>query len=326
MPIEDVAVEIHPGRRRNGQAGPPPPPGITAAALKGLSFLPVRWVVHPYVPQGLTLFVGKPKGGKSWLMLSTAIAVATGGYGLGDSLCNQGDVLYAALEDSERRLQDRMRKLLGNVDWPARLTFWTSMSRIEAGGGDELRAWIRAQPDPRLIIIDTFAKGRSPKGRDETAYDADYRAIGVLKTIADETGVAIVVVHHVRKMDADDPLDAVSGTSGLTGAADTILVLRRETAGVTLFGRGRDIEEAEVAMEFDRKTCRWRVLGSASEVRMSKERTQVLDALRDEGCALTPVEIATVTGQSRVGVRRLVTKMAQAGELKRLERGKYGPS
>lgn len=324
MPSEDVVVEIHPGRRQNGQAGPPSPPGITAAALQNLAFPAVRWVLHPYIPQGLTLFVGKPKGGKSWLMLGVAIAVATGGHSLGDALCTQGDVLYAALEDSERRLKDRMRKLMGARTWPDRLTFWTSISRIEAGGGDELRAWIRAQPDPRLIIIDTFAKVRSPKGRDETAYDADYRAIGVLKAIADETGVAIIVVHHVRKMDADDPLDAVSGTSGLTGAADTILVLKRETAGVTLFGRGRDIEEVEVAMDFDRKTCRWSVLGSASEVRSSKGRAQILEALREEDCALTPVQLATVTGQSRVGVRRLVTKMAKAGELSRPERGKYG--
>jgi len=300
------------------------PRGITAADLQDRHFEPIRWVCDPYIPQGMTLLAAKPKIGKSWLMLDVAVAVARGALTLGDRRCIEGDVLYASLEDSERRLKTRMAKVCpSRGPWPSRLTFWTEMQPLEAGGIRQLADWVNRMPDPRLIIVDTFAKIRSPKGREETSYEADYRQAGALKRFADETGVAVVVVHHVRKMEAEDPLDAVSGTTGLTGAVDTILIMKREASGVVLYGRGRDIEEIEVAIEFQKDSCRWSVLGDAAEVRMSGERLQIIDALRTEGVPLTPAEIAAVTGMARVAVRRLVTKMAKAGELKRGEKAKY---
>ncbi len=322
-----VVIEHHPARFNGRQLDAPNrsglPASITAAALQNKHFDPVRWVVPRYIPQGLTMLAAKPKIGKSWLMLGTAIACASGGYTLGQ-VCAQGDVLYAALEDGERRLKARMEIACPDREpWPTSLEFWTEMKRLELGGTDQLRAWITAANDPRLIIIDTFAKIRSPKAKEETAYEADYRQAGQLKAIADETGVAIVIVHHVRKMEADDPLDAVSGTTGLTGALDTILVMKREAANVVLYGRGRDIEEIDIAMEFQRDICRWRVLGDACEVRMSDERKQIIQAITEDG-AMTPAEISAVTGRARVAVRRLVTKMAKAGDLSRPEKAKYG--
>jgi hypothetical protein len=309
-------------RASPSQWEPPKPVAITAAALRLKTFKPVRWVVPDIIPEGLTILAGKPKGGKSWLMLSTALAVGRGGMTLGKTL-SRGTVLYAALEDGERRLKSRMEKVAAGGEWPARLEFWTNMERLENGGLSQLRHWISSADDPRLVIIDTFAKVRSPKGRDESPYEADYRAAGLLKSLADETGVAIILVHHVRKMESDDPMDAVSGTAGLTGAVDTILVLKRTADGVTLFGRGRDIEDLELAVEFERDVCRWRVLGEAADVRRSGERVAILDAMRAEGAPMTPVEVSAVTGRARIAVRRLITKMAADGEVKRLERGKY---
>jgi hypothetical protein len=300
------------------------PRGITADGLQKKVFEPIRWVVHPYIPQGLTLIAAKPKLGKSWLMLDVAVAVARGTFTMGDKKCVEGDVLYAALEDGERRLKARMEKIcVSREPWPDRLTFWFEMPRLEESGLERLREWAQSVPDARLIVIDTFARVRSPRGREESTYEADYRQAGALKAFADQTGVAVIVVHHVRKMEADDPLDAVSGTTGLTGAVDTILVFKREVSGIVLYGRGRDIEELEVAVEFKRDTCRWCVLGEAGEVRMSKERAQIVEALKTEGQPLTPAELSAVTGMRRVAVRRLVTKMARAGELIQPEKAKY---
>jgi hypothetical protein len=298
--------------------------GFSARELQGAVFEPVRFILEPYIPaSGLTVLAAKPKFGKSWFMLQAAIAVALGAAALGDAVCPQGDVLFAALEDNPRRLQDRMRKLyLGDDAWPDRLAFWIEMRRLDEGGLDQLHNFIRLVPTVRLIIIDTWAMARGNRNTGEQLYDIDYRQAAELKAFADEHGIAIVIIHHLRKMDADDPLDAVSGSNGLTAAADTILVMRRETAGAVLHARGRDIEDVEHAIEFDREACRWTVLGDAGEVHRSDARTQILDVLRVEG-PLTPAQITKMTGTSHAAVRQLVTRMAQAGELKHGKGAKY---
>jgi hypothetical protein len=302
--------------------------GVTAAALQVMTFPPVQWIVEGYVAEGLTLLAGKPKLGKSWLALDIALAVALGGVALGVRQCAKGAVLYAALEDTPRRLQDRLGKVHGAWSpdaWPANLTFWTygEMGRLDAGGLDQLRAWIAENPGARLIIIDTFAKVRSgPQGK-EGAYDADYREVGSLKALADETGVAIILITHTRKMAADDRFDTVSGTLGITGAADTTLILAKDGQGVTLSAIGRDVAEVEMAVEFGRDLFRWREIGEAAAVRRSDERGALLDALLEAGEPMNSKELASETGQTDVAVRRLLAKMFKAGEVRKAARGKY---
>lgn len=138
-----------------------------------------------------------------------------------------------------------------------------------------------------------------------------------------QKGVAIVLVHHVRKMDADDPLDTVSGTTGLTGAADTVLVLNRTSQGVTLVGRGRDIEEIDVAVSFSRETCRWTAQGPAAEVRRSGERRAILDALQEASEPMAPADIAAATGMPSGNVCYLLFQMMKAGEVEKAGRGRY---
>ena len=299
------------------------PPSVTAAELQERQFPPVSWAVPGLVPAGLTILAGKPKIGKSWLALDIAIACAEGGFTLGDRKCQKGDVLYAALEDNPRRLKTRLSKVARKATWPEGLHFWTEMKRLEDGGLDQLRQWIDRVRNARLIVMDTFAKVRSPKGRDESSYEGDYRQAGTLKTLADKTGVAIIMVHHVRKMEADDPLDAVSGTTGLTGAVDTVVVLKRDGRGVTLFGRGRDIEELELAVEFQRDICRWRELGDADEVRISAERRAVLETLRNAAEPMTARLVSDVSGRPYPAVRKLLFKMTNDGEVKKVGRGLF---
>ena len=297
---------------------------FTAAELQRMKFPDVRFVVPGYVAEGLTLLAGKPKLGKSWLALQFCIGVATGAVALGERRCPEGDVLYAALEDNPRRLQTRMDAVLPMMsDWPGRLTFWTEMPVLAEGGLDALRAWIEGQSEPRLIVIDVLNKVRSARGNGEDSYAYDYRSVTPLKELADQYGIAIVVIHHTRKMAADDQLEAVSGTNGLTGAADTILVLDRKSEGVTLYGRGRDIEEVETAVEFRKDGCRWHMLGDAVDVRRSDERTSILEALREEGAPMSSRLLATATGLKDGNVRFLLHKMSKAGEVAKAARGLY---
>ena len=296
---------------------------FTASQLQHMDFPPIKFVVPGYIVEGLTLLAGKPKFGKSWLVMHAAIAVARGGYTLGEIRCIEGDVLYCALEDNPRRLKRRMRKLLGFSPWPARLKFECTMPRLNAGGVAFVRQWIESQPEPRLVVIDTLAKVRDPRGAQELSYEADYAAVSELKALADEKGVAIVLVHHVRKMAAEDPLDTVSGTTGLTGAVDSVLVLTRDGHGTTLHGRGRDLEEIEDAATFDREACLWRIEGKAEDVRRSDERTTILAVLKDAAEPLSPREIADLSEQSYNAVRMMLTRMVKVGEINRAGRGRY---
>ena len=200
------------------------------------------------------------------------------------------------------------------------------MPRLSEGGTALIRAWIEQAPEPKLVVIDVLAKVRDPRRRDQGLYDSDYAAMEELKRIADEYGIAIVVIHHLRKMDADDPLDQVSGTTGLSGSVDTVLVLNRTSSGTTLHGRGRDIEDIEKAVQFDQGTCTWTVLGEASSVRYSGERAAVLAALREAGEPMSPTDVAAITGMKLANVRKLLARSAKDGLIVRVGRGKYAPA
>jgi hypothetical protein len=130
-------------------------------------------------------------------------------------------------------------------------------------------------------------------------------------------------VHHTRKADADAALDTVSGTLGLTGAPDTIIVLRRQHGAVTLYGRGRDIEELEKALVFDHEHFKWDVRGNAAEVRVSDERATITTALREAKVALGPSAIAEATGMKRRNVDFLLNRMVRDGQVRAAGRGKY---
>src|SRR5262249_52438464 len=146
----------------------------------------------------------------------------------------------------------------------------------------------------------------------------DYESVASLHRLAKDLGIAIVVLHHTRKMEAEDPIDTVSGTLGLTGCADTILVLKRDSRGTTLYVRGRDIEEAEHAVAFDKPTCRWSILGEASEVHRSNERNRIIAAIKESGeDTLGLQEIVDRTEMRDDNVRKLVGRMVETGELER---------
>jgi RecA-family ATPase len=291
-----------------------------------MQFGPIKYVVPGYIVEGLTLFAGKPKIGKSWLLLHAAIAVARGGLTL-DVHCTQGDVLYCALEDNRRRLRSRMSKLIGeDVEWPARLTFELEMPRLANGGIDIIRSWVEKADHPRLVIIDTLAMVRPPKGKEQTQYDADYQAVKELRDLANHRGIAIVLVHHLRKAEAEDAFDTISGTLGLTGAPDTIMVIKRDTAGAnaTLHAKGRDLTEIEKAVQLSKNTCVWTVLGDAGEVHKSNERTAIMEALAEAGSNLLgPDQIARACGMKPANVRRLLGKLKIEGRVTCPSYGKY---
>jgi len=297
----------------------------SAADLHNKTFTPVSYVIPKYLAEGCTLLAGRPKIGKSWLTEDAALAVAAGTEVLGEKV-EQGDVLLLALEDNERRLQERFKKILGPWQNPApRLYYETEWPRTDEGGLEKIRAWIDSVPNARLIIIDVLARIRPLQQGRAPQYDIDYQIVASLQKIASEKRIAIIVVTHVRKSGSEsgDAIDKISGTLGLSGAADSFMVLDRDGQGVTLYTRGRDIEEISVAITFNPGRCRWTVLGQAGEVRKSDERRLILDALGGSSTGMTRADIATVTEMKSNNVGVLLNKMMKAGEIMRAVGGCY---
>lgn len=296
----------------------------TADRLVHHDFPEPNWAITGLVPEGLSVLAGAPKVGKSWLALGWAVAVAGGYRALGSIDCTAGPVLYLALEDNPRRLQGRILKVLDGATAPAGLYLPTACPNLPAGGADMIRAWLDTHPDARMVVIDVFAKVRG-QAAGSNAYSDDYRAAGIAKAIADEYGIAVVLVHHTRKMAADDFLEELSGTNGIAGAADTIHVLSRSRheADAVLKTTGRDVEEAERALKFDQPTGTWSLLdGPALDHTLHDTRAVILRYVRGHQGA-TPKEIADATGIAHDNTKRTCARMAEAGHLIRVGNGGY---
>ena len=325
---ERIGITARPFASANGNGHKASVPKIGRASdLRKRKFPPVRYIVPGFIAEGCTLLAGRPKLGKSWLMLDVGLAVAAGRYCLGEARCEQGDVLYLALEDNERRLQRRIDKVLGafSEEWPAAFEYATEWPRANEGGVEAIRDWIIDAKNARLVVVDVLAMFKPARGDRETLYEADYASLKQFQALAGEFGIGIVAVHHTRKSGSDsgDPVEKISGTLGLSDAADAFLILDRDGQGTSLAGCGRDIEEIETAVSFDRDACRWRVLGEASEVRRSDERSAIVTALCDSPEPMSPREVSDAAGLPYANVRRLLVRMHKAGEVEKVKRGLY---
>ena len=305
---------------RNGQI----PETVTAADLMATELPPVRWIVPGVLPEGVTLLAGKPKLGKSWLALGLCVAVAAGGVALGTRQVERRDVLYLALEDNRRRLQKRLGKMLHGPA-PSGLEMATAWPKLDEGSVEALGAWLPKHPEAGLIAVDTLAKTR-PRTRGQNVYQEDYSALEELSPLSAEHEVAIVVVHHTRKLAAADPLDEISGSTGLTGGVDGVLVLKRDRgkADAVLHVDGRDIEEpAEYALKWDAETTGWAIVGDADAYRISEERKAIIRVLVEAGEFSRPGEVADVLGKPRNTIKQRLWRMAQDRQVENRD-GKYG--
>jgi hypothetical protein len=302
---------------------------FTGEQLRLMHFEPLAWIVPQIVPaEGVILLCSRPKFGKSWLAYDLCIGATMDRFILGLIKPAQGDVLYLALEDSKRRLQRRMTKLLPTFKgkWPDKLTITTEWRRLHEGGLDDLRAWYEDAKanggKPIMVVIDVLAKVRKPTGN-KPVYEADYEALTGLHLLSHELGVAIVVVHHTRKMAADDLMETVSGSYGLTGAVDTVIVMANKGCGAVLDVRGRDVESSELAIQFSKDACRWTILGAAAEVHQSDQRKAIMAALVERGEPMGINELVAATGMKRNPLELLLGKMVKLQLIKRTGSGRY---
>lgn len=280
-----------------------------------------RWVVAELLPAGLTLLASKPKLGKSWLAFGLALAAASGGPALGAFQTETGAVLYLALEDHPRRLGQRVRQLWGEQPIPPALEVATRWPHMADGGLEALDLWLQSHPTAHLVVVDTLAKIRSTSG----AYNEDYDSLEGVQTLAQQYGVAVLVIHHTVKESRQDPLDEINATAGLAGVADNLLVLRRERGVPTamLVGEGRDLRGCEWTLHFDEETGAW-TLGEPPEAQAkTPERTQILDVVKASDGPLSTGEIAQRVGKTVATTSKLLRGLLGEGLLRSPQFGIY---
>ena len=125
--------------------------------------------------------------------------------------------------------------------------------------------FLAEHPDAVLVIIDTLQMVRNT--RYDNTYANDYRDLSVLKHIADHHGLAILLIHHLRKEPAEDVFNRISGTTAISGAVDSSFTLVEEQRGsrrAKLYCVGRDIEYREMELERNGDNV-WEVLSDSKD-------------------------------------------------------------
>jgi hypothetical protein len=339
----------HPGKPRlvpapegpttNGHVAPDLLAGLkTGRWLDEQQFAPLQYSVPGIVPEGLSLLAGAPKVGKSWLTLSWSLALASGGKALGSvSVGPARPTFYLALEDGDRRLQDRCRKLLEGDAIPEGFEY---ILRVEPHLViPTLEAWLDRHGDERpLVMLDTLGKVMPPALPGETTYGRDYRVGSALHDLCDDhPGASLLINHHDRKAGSTDFVATVSGTYGIAGACDTILVLVRErhqTTGV-LKVTGRDVPEDEYALAF-KEGGAWTLDGPDLAAASAKaEQGRAVEGLGDRAAEVAAFVLARPEGARAADVARglegidehtartYLGRLTEAGRIIRVARGLY---
>ena len=299
---------------------------FNGAALLEMELPEVRWAVPGLLPQGLAILAGGPKLGKSWLIYSICAGMGAGCSILGQFQTPQARSLYLALEDGQRRLQDRLRALcqndpdiragLSNVD------FQITWPRFDDEGGLEKLEEYIVENVPlglKLVVVDTLAKVM-PKAKSKglNAYESDSLIMGRIKSMADKHGVCILIVTHLSKLrTSKDPFDSITGSMGQFGTADTAMLLTRKRGAptATLQTTGRDIEGNSYSLSWSNPGWTCAGLANEDELSLSAERLAVLNVFKAHDEPISSGMVAAETGKSLSNTSKLIKKLVEEGFL-----------
>ncbi len=248
--------------------------------LKENDVKPTKFIVDGILPTGLTLLCGSSKVGKSWFALELALAVSKGDSFLGFKT-SKSSVFYFALEDTKRRLYERITKVSNGKEIPSNLKGRITCGTLSSSFICELEKELDDDPSIKLVIVDTFQKIRGKTFSGEQAYAYDYREMSMLKSLADKRDICLLLIHHTRKETDSDKYNMINGTNGLMGVADTTMILSKEKrmdSKATLSITGRDVEDQEYLIDFDSNDCLWKMKSTSKEERDTKLKEQFLNS------------------------------------------------
>jgi hypothetical protein len=278
-----------------------------------------NWAVNGLIPEGLTILGGRPKVGKSLLALQLALAVKTGGRFL-DAEIVPGNVLYLALEDGGKRLQKRMRALEWTNGGPYSVQFEVEIPPLHKPEGMSALFLHLARGEYRLVVLDTIE--RAMPGTDKSDEKIMGPVYGNLQSLAIKRGLSILIIDHLRKPNGlySDPVDDVLGSTAKTGIADTCMALYKEQgkSGHNLRGRGRDVEDFDLKIQFDPQTACYQLIGAAGDIELTERRTEIILALQDLGIS-TSRQIAKYLNQDPSNTNKRLTDLANSQKIIRKE-------
>ena len=318
-PPEDVVARLSAKLAAVAPGGEDADAGMLFSDLLGRQFPPDDWLVEGLLSTGLSVLTGASKIGKSWTALQLVTALDQGGFFLGSLRARRTDVLYCALEDTPRRIQARVRK-------QGAASFNGSRLETRKRSPAALRAFLTANPQFGVVVIDTLQKMLGLA--DVNDYAQSVEGMGVLKNIADDLNIAIVVIHHNRKGgDADgDHMESALGSTGINSTADTTLTMRRRrgTSEATLSVTGRDVEDSSYTMSWDKDVCSWTLTEkSALRPDLPEAQRQIAELLESEARVWTTAEIAGAIGIRNYEVSRQVAELARKGVAEKAGYGQW---
>jgi hypothetical protein len=310
-------------------------PGQTATDLMNENIAPLQFLVDRFfTDSGCIIFAGKPKIGKGWIILDLALSIAEGGKFWGEQ-CRQGEVLMYMLEDSKRRVKERISILRPGC--PATTTdnmrFRYSVDGpfyVNSDGTgtllDDIKAHLASFPKIRFIVIDVLQRVRGTVERSDNAYQADYKIIGAIQKLTAEFNVLIIVIHHTKKGRVDDAIDSVNGSFGIAGSTDGSIIIGKDGDVVKIESRMRDIADFEFELVKENGSPMWKPAQTARELFTPPEGTrssEVLLALHSAACCMTAGDLAIRTGLSEKNVGVYLQRLLKANQVTKPSRGWY---
>lgn len=281
------------------------------------------YVVENLLFHGLNLIAGPPKAGKTNFAFQLAFSVAKGIPLFGQFRVVAGKVLYIALEEMPELTASRLAKM--GVEFPPRsLQVEYNFPSLSKGGALRIGNFIAHNPGTKLVVVDVFQRLRGSSGK--SSYTAEYNELEALQKIGNQSGVAIVLLHHTIKSRSSSWQAEISGSQGMTGVADT--TIRLFPADFADKGRlyvtGRKCAERKWLVEFDASTLTWSLVGEETEHQFTPERSEIIKALADTyGGFLTPQQLAQATGLGNKSVFNMLEKLSKAGLVGKIRRGRY---
>jgi hypothetical protein len=253
-----------------------------AEELSGMDIKPPEFIIEDLLPVGVGILAAASKIGKSWMVLDMALAVVKGKPFMGFRT-NKCDVLYLALEDSWFRLKSRLQKLSGFDKAPKGLDLAIDCENVQNGLIEQLDNILVAQPETRLVIIDTLQKVKPATDKGKTAYEQDYSLLGGdFKSLATKHNIAILFLHHTRKGNGfnNDPFEEILGSTALQGATDVMFVIKKEKRTdevATFYAIGRDVQQHELSVRFNKSSCKWINEGDADSAEEARREQNYLN-------------------------------------------------